>query len=140
MKHIENFNKFNESWISDIYSNIKKLSKDIDERHIYDKISKIVFQRIKDTFEYDRLSKQGADTYIYELEETDSSIGYIKVCVVDLTDLFVYNYDLHFDDNPVKCSTSIKHKIFKFLKEKWKLREEKEKENNFLNFKNKYNI
>lgn len=142
MKHIEKFNEFNESLLG---GKLKKWFPESEERSTHNEIAKLIFNRIKDTFEYERLIRsQYINTYLYSLEETDSDLGFIEIQIKDIKEVFVPNYELLIDGNIINCSTSIKSDIFKFLKNKSQLKEENDKKSSaaidLLNLKNKYNI
>lgn len=137
MKHIEQYESFTESLLGD---KLKKWFPEYEERSTHNEIAKMIFNRIKDTFRYDRLFQPLSNTYLYSLEETDSRLGYIDVEIKNIKEVFVPNYELLIDGDIINCSTSIKSDIFKFLKNKSKLKEESDKKSSLLDIKNKYNI
>jgi hypothetical protein len=110
----------------------------------YNEIVKKIYQRIKDTFDYENLIQHFSWNYEYTLEETASFSGNIKIKLINRSIPFNLDYRIEIDDEIVNCSQFLARRIFKFLDSKWKDKEKNLKkeadEKKLQDFKKKYDI
>ena len=139
MKHLKKYDQYNESDLSFMRDEIKSIFKTD-----YDKFVKNIFNRIKETFDPDCLSETTVDVvyprYVYELEETDSTSGFIKIEVADTNFFAIPGYDLWIDGEEINCSFMLKRSIYKYLNKKWKPKAKEIKKADVSRLQNKYNI
>ena len=115
-----------------------------------DETIKGLFNRIKEIFDFECLTEcngERTEGYIYNLEETDSKLGFIEIKILELSgESYIsgsgpytsYYYELSIDNEKIECSKRIKKQIFKFLKEKIKEKIDIEKKTKINDIKNKY--
>ena len=132
MKHIKEYNQYNEAWF-DSTSKFPLFTE-------YDKIVRNLFNRMKATFNVENFGDSNySDQYIYRLEETDSIEGFIEI---NIHENFNNVIVLRIDDEEIPCSLILRHKIYNFLKKKWKnrgkLRNIKRDKEKIQNFKKKF--
>lgn len=123
-KHVVEFNQFNEGiFISEC-----------------DGIVRGIFDRIKDRFDIENLTicSDGYGSLLYELEETDSESGFIKMKVSDTEFMGIPGYILKIDDREIDCSFFLKRKVYSYLSKKWSEKEKMKKRADKDEFKNKY--
>lgn len=138
MKHLKYFNEGISDDASFIGNEIKSIFKTD-----YDKLVKNLFNRIKETFNIDNLSYGDTDSgygLIYNLEETDSEYGFIKLSVVDTEFFAIPGYDLCIDGEEIKCSFLLKRSIYRFLNNKWKSKDKEIKKADILRLQKKYDV
>lgn len=129
MNHLKEYNSYNEGFFR----------KDSEN----DLIVKGIFNRIKETFDISNLNMM-VFAYEYQLEETDSESGFIKLSIFDNSmgfSPFPFNpgeYILAIDDERIDCSYFLKRKIYKYLKDRWEERDDLRQQSNTKNFINKY--
>ena len=124
MKHIENFDKFNESWISSIKNKLFIT----DEEKIYNDAVKKLFKRVKDTFKFENLTKKD-DDYVYYLFTPKPG----KISIIILSDPSLY-----IDQEKVNCSKDILVNMISFFNNKIEKQKKIEKNKKALAFKDKY--
>ena len=83
-----------------------------------------IFDKIKEYFDPSRLTydvDDYDDRYTYELEETDSVTGFIRVVIYNNTDIvFPFAFTLYVDDQEITCSRILRRTIYRFFKKKMK--------------------
>ena len=154
MKHLKGYDRYNEAWF-DFFKKSRKVDKStpIVGNNDYDPIVENILKRVDEIFDIDRLSMNygdngeeddptiSYDNYIYELEETDSDKGFIKIKSQET----FYNkkrFYLYLDDKHIKCSELVAKKFWEFFDKKWRekiqLQRDERNKSEFNNFKKKY--
>ena len=108
----------------------------------YDKAVTNIFNKIKEFFDHSKLQwdvEEYSESYTYELEETDSPEGFIKIVIENDTDIaFPFAFTLYVDDKEIPCSRVLRRSIYRFFKKKYNEPEKTDREKSLDEFRKKY--
>lgn len=116
----------------------------------YDSVVLNMLSRIEDIFDISKLTLvplyekvEGPEhvCYVYQLEETDSESGFIKISVLKNKDArsgWRMYYKLKVDNQEVDCSENVYKKYWEFFASKYKEKISIDSNNKLDDFKNRY--